>query len=391
MNDLVFDTAVIRSTLAGIKAGKKMIIQQGGTNSGKTYGVLLALYLFAVSAQERKLISVVGCTMPHLRRGAVRQFNDICEKMGQEVNVNKTNLTYDFQNCTIEFFSADDNDKVRGSKRDILFVNEANLINYERYRQLAIRTEQVEIIDFNPTSEFWLHEKILPHRDNFLYKITTYKDNPTVSQKIIDDIERLKHTDPQAYRVYAEGKTGQIEGLVFDNAKIAEVWPLLKRRAYGLDFGYSNDPTALVEVGLAFGEIYAREIIYETGLIVPDISKRMEEMGVRRIDEIFADAADPASIEQLRRSGWNIRAAKKGKGSIMLGIDLIKSHGLNIHKNSVNLIKERLNYKWKQDRDMNLINTPIDSWNHGMDAIRYYCISKLKRGRSFVNFANQTA
>lgn len=365
-----------------------MIIQQGGTNSGKTYGVLLALYLYAISTKQRKLISVVGCTMPHLRRGAVRQFNDICEKMGQSVAVNKTNLTYEFPNCTIEFFSADDNDKVRGSKRDILFVNEANLINYERYRQLAIRTEQVEIIDFNPTSEFWLHEKILPYRDNFLYKITTYKDNPTVSQKIIDDIERLKHTDPQAYRVYAEGKTGQIEGLIFDQAKIVDVWPVIKRKAYGLDFGYSNDPTALIEVGLAFGEIYCREIIYETGLIVPDISKRMKEMGVRRNEEIFADAADPASIEQLKRSGWNIRAAKKGKGSILFGIDLIKSHGLNIHKNSVNLIKERMNYKWKQDRDMNSINTPIDSWNHGFDAIRYYAVSKLKIGRSVVNFAN---
>ena len=387
INNLIYDTKVVRTTLGGLTQRRKMVVQQGGTSSGKTFGVLIALYLYAISQEESQLISVVGCTLPHLRRGALRQWLTICEEMGFDGEFNKTNLTFRLGKCTIEFFSADDNNKVRGGKRDVLFVNEANLINYERYRQLAIRTEQTEIIDFNPVGEFWFHEKIVPFQDDFLFRITTYKDNPTVSDKVKADIERLKESDPMLYRIYAEGKTGRIQGLVFENTKVVDAWPQLKKRAYGLDFGYSNDPTALVECGIAFGELYTREIIYETGLIVPDISKAMQDAGVKRNDEIFADAADPASIEQLRREGWNIRAAKKGKGSILFGIDLIKHHGLNIHKNSINFVKESRNYKWKENMDGDLLNKPIDNFNHCFDALRYYAVMKLSRKNSFIQFA----
>ena len=191
INNLIYDTKVVRTTLGGLTKRRKMVVQQGGTSSGKTFGVLIALYLYAISQEESQLISVVGCTLPHLRRGALRQWLTICEEMAFDGDFNKTNLTFRLGKCTIEFFSADDNNKVRGGKRDVLFVNEANLINYERYRQLAIRTEQTEIIDFNPVGEFWFHEKIVPFQDDFLFRITTYKDNPTVSEKVKADIERL--------------------------------------------------------------------------------------------------------------------------------------------------------------------------------------------------------
>jgi phage terminase large subunit len=386
---IFFDTKVVRSTLGGLTTGEKLIIQQGGTSSGKTFGVLVALYLYAMNSEKSLVISVVGCTVPHLKRGALRQFEEITEKLGGVKNYNRTDKIFQIGNSMVEFFSADDNDKVRGSKRDVLFVNEANLLNYERYRQLAIRTDKVEIIDFNPVGEFWLHEKILPFQ-KYLFKRTTYQDNPAVGEKVIADIERLKHSDPQLYRIYAEGKTGKIQGLVFPDVKTVDDFPKeAKKIAYGLDFGFTNDPTALIRAGVLHGGLFVEELIYETGLTNQDISKELERLGVRRSAEIFADAAEPKSIEELRREGWNVRAAKKGKDSILYGINLLKQYQKNFTVSSVNLLKEARSYKWKEDRDGKSLNMPIDDYNHAFDALRYYAVMKLKNTGPVVRFVTK--
>lgn len=356
-----------------------LLIHQGGSYSGKTFGIECALYCLAYTELNTTplLISVVGCTVPHLKRGALRDFETITTALGGVKSHNKTDSIYKIGNCTIEFFSADDDNKVRGGKRDILFINECNLLNYERYRQLAMRTRMTTILDFNPVEDFWLHEKILPVEKNYVFKRTTYRDNPATPEKVRQDIENLKTTDPALYRVYGQGLTGQIQGLIFTKIKLVDTFPAeAKKIAYGLDFGFTHDPTALVKMGELGGEIYAQELIYETGLTNQDIHEQLKELGLTRLDEIIADSAEPKSIEELRRKGWNIKPALKGADSVRLGLSTLQSYEINLTTDSVNWRKEAKNYKWKE-KDGSFIQQPIDKWNHCWDAARYYALSKL--------------
>jgi len=366
-----------------------LIIQQGGTWSGKTFGVLTALYLLAVSTEQPLLISVVGVTVPHLKRGALRQFIDIVNELGRVDAYNRTDQIFQIGESRIEFFSADDDGKVRGSKRDILFVNECNLLNYEKYRQLSMRTAQTTILDFNPVGEFWLHDKILPTADKstYLFKRTTYHDNPSVPEKVQKEIELLKETDPQLYRVYAEGKTGMIQGRIFDNVQFVSTFPDdCKKVAYGLDFGFTNDPTCLVRAGVLHGQLYLQELIYETGLTNQDIATRLQELKLTYQDEIFADSAEPKSIEEIKRKGFTIKGATKGQDSIRHGIDLLKRYKMNITQGSVNFRREAMNYKWATDRDGNNLNKPVDKFNHCWDAARYYAVMKLGKQSGLPRF-----
>lgn len=379
VNGIYFETKVVTSTLAAIEEKVPLLIQQGGSYSGKTFGIECALYWYAYSELSPKplLISVVGCTFPHLKRGALRDFETIVDALGGVKAHNKTDSTYKIGNCTIEFFSADDNNKVRGSKRDILFVNECNLINYERYRQLALRTRQTVILDFNPVEDFWLHEKILPFKDDYIFKRTTYRDNPATPEKVRDDIEKLKLTDPALYRVYGEGKTGQIQGLIFTKIKTVDVFPVeAKKIAYALDFGFTHDPSVLIKCGELSGEFFGKEMMHETGMTNSDLSDKFKELGLTRYDEIIADSAEPKSIEELKRKGWNIKPALKGADSIRVGISTLQSYPINLTTDSVNWRKEAKNYKWKE-KDGNFLSEPIDKWNHCWDAARYYALAKL--------------
>lgn len=378
---IIFDTKVFRSTMAGLIAGVPVIVQQGGTYSGKTFNILAALHQYVTIESEKPVeVSIVSCTVPHLKRGALRDFSNICMHLGGIETWRKSDNVFEMGKRPgfIEFFSADDDGKVRGGKRDILFVNEGNLINHERYRQLALRTRRTVIIDYNPVAEYWCHEHVL-NRSDVLFKRSTYKDNPATPQKVIDDIERLKGIDEQLYRVYALGLTGRIKGLIFDKVELTDVFPAeCKKQCYGLDFGFSNDPTAIVRFGELHGEIYTDEILYETGLTNQDISKRMKAAGLSRNDEIFADSAEPKSIEELRREGWNIRPTQKGPDSIRYGINLLKQYKINITKRSTNMDKERRNYRWKKDRDGKTLGVPVDAFNHALDALRYAATKKLK-------------
>jgi phage terminase large subunit len=375
--ELHFDTKVVRSTLAALVSGIPLLIHQGGTYSGKTFGIMLGLYLYLKETSESLIVSVVSCTVPHLKRGALRDFETISTLISGLVYSNKSDHTFRVGNSIIEFFSADDNGKVRGGKRDILFLNEGNLIPHERYRQLALRTKRTAIVDFNPVAQFWIHEEYLG-RPGTVFKRTTYRDNPATPAKIIRELEILKETDPDFYRIYGLGYTGAIKGLVFPRTRTAQKFPDKPDRfGYGLDFGYSQDVTALVQLGTSRGELFGRELLYEVGLDNFELRDRLKELQISRKATIWADAADPKSIAELRKFGYNVRAAKKGPDSVKFGIGLLKRYPINLTFDSSNWRKEAINYKWAEDKDGNALNTPVDLYNHCWDAARYWAIESL--------------
>ena len=380
------DTRTINRTLAGLRAGIPLILQQGGSSSGKTFGNLYALltHLLYDRKAERLVCSVVAETFPHLKKGAIRDFEVILEETGlfSLIKHNKTEQTFTLPNGSIiEFFSADNQTKVRGPRRDILFINEANSISWDIYYQLNLRTKGTTILDWNPSGEFWLHEMLLPamKENEYLFTRTTYHDNPALGEKTIREIERLQDIDPTLYTIYGEGKTGKIQGLIFPSITyVAEMPERAKKRAFGLDFGFTNDPSVLVEGCELHGEVFGREVFYETGLTNDDICKRFEACGVKKTDEIFADAAEPKSIEEIRRKGWDIKAAAKGADSINFGIDLLKKYKINLTNDSTNARKEARNYKWRVDSKTGKpLNIPIDAFNHFWDAFRYYAVMNL--------------
>jgi len=368
--------------------GKRVRVIQGGTSAGKTYSILQLLIVLAQKSEEALLISVVSESMPHLKRGAMRDFIQILSEEGvySENNHNKTDNTYKIGKSVIEFFSADQPDKLRGARRDVLFINECNNLSHEAYNQLEVRTKKIIFLDYNPTTEFWVHDDVLKQEDSS-FVIVTYADNCELDQTIIKSIEKRKPRynenkeliggDPNWWRVYGEGQVGVYEGLVFQDYEVVDGVPnATKLIGYGLDFGYTNDPTALCALYEIEDEIYIDELIYEKGLVNDDIADRMENLGIDRVDEVIADCAEPKSIEELCRRGLNVKPAKKGKDSIKFGIDLIKQFNLKITKNSTNLIKELRNYHWIEDKNGKSLNKPVDDWNHMIDAARYLMMAK---------------
>jgi phage terminase large subunit len=361
------------------RAEQRIIIHQGGTTSSKTFTILQLLLITAIQEQG-VLISVVSESLPHLKRGAMRDLIKILSEaeLYSEKTHNKSDNSFTFGKSKIEFFGADQPDKLRGARRDYLFINECNNVSKEVFNQLEVRTLKKIYMDFNPVSEFWVHTDLLPLTNVYLIK-STYRDNPFAPKEIIRSIERRKETDPNWYKVYGLGEIGTHEGLIFLNFNIVNSFPdNYKWLGFGLDFGYANDPTSFIKCCLSIGELFFEEIVYETALTNDDIHKRIT--GKLTKEEIVADSADPKSIEDLRRRGWNIKGAYKGKDSILKGIDLLKQYKINITSQSTNLIKEFRNYSWKLDKATNkYINEPVDNYNHGIDAIRYFVTDKITK------------
>lgn len=372
MSKIYYNTKVTRSTLSWLNSREPLIVQQGGTSSGKTFGVLLSLLLYLEAVKDSLVVSVVGMSVPHLKTGALRDWNTICQMLGRDYEENKTDKQFKVNNSVLEFISLDNPKKAHGGKRDICFVNECNYISFETYTQLDLRTDRTMILDYNPSSEFWLHEKIFPNKD-FKFKRTTYADNPSVSKKKRKSIEGLRLLNDNLYRVYAEGKTGRLEGLIFENIHIVDRFPTnCKYFGYGQDYGFTNDPTTLIKCGVLHGEIYLEEMIFETGLTNPDISTRQLGLGVSKYDIIVGDSAEPKTIKELEDLGWNMESAVKGADSIIHGIQKLQSYSkINIVKSSVNLIKESKSYCWIKKGEIHL-NKPIDKFNHCWDAVRYW-------------------
>lgn len=371
--------------IRGLKSRKKVI--QGGTSAGKTIAIIAVLIDRA--ARSRTDISVVSETIPHLRRGAIRDFIKVMEATGRWRNDgwNKSLLTYTFTNGSVmEFFSADQDARLRGARRNILYINEANNIDFSAYYQLAIRTNKEIFIDYNPVAEFWAHTEVLKEPDAELL-VLTYADNEALDEDIKRDIEAAREKAKTSeywanwWRVYGQGLIGNLTGAVFQN------WELIDRLNYaelkfigmGLDWGYSSDPTALIAVYQNKNDIYLHELIYTTGLTNIDIANKLKELNINRAYEIIADSAEPKSIEEVFRFGFNIRPANKGPDSVNNSIDILQRYNLKITKESMNLIKELRNYVWQTDKNGKSLNTPIDRYNHAIDAVRYVALNKLSR------------
>ena len=369
-----FETSVIFKHLE--QSDKRYIVEQGGTRSSKSYNILIWLIVY-VLRNKGAVVSIVRKSFPSLRTSIMRDFFEILTNMGyySETNHNKTESTYKLNGGLFEFISVDTPQKIRGRKRNICFINEANELTKEDYFQLNIRTTDRMICDFNPSEDFWIYDEVVS-RDDCDFHITTYKDNPFLSPNLVAEIERLKTTDEYYWQVYGLGQKAMIRGVVFSNWEVkAFDYNEIELKGYGMDFGFTNDPTTLIEVRMMDGELWVRELIWRTGMTNQDIGERIKELEVQ--SEIVADSAEPKSIEELSRTGVVIRGAIKGQDSIRAGIDLLRRYKINIHPSSDNLIKEFKNYKYKQDKDGNYSNEPVSKFDHGVDALRYFVFSNM--------------
>ena len=363
------------------EANTRFIVNIGGSRSTKTYSILQLLIIKALESPDPLVISVVRKSFPSMRITVLRDFFNILKQLdlySEELH-NKTENTYQLNNTLIEFFSIDDSQKRRGSKRDILFVNEANELTWEDFFQLNIRTTNQVFLDFNPSETFWYNDQI-QSRDDVTTIHSTYKDNPYLNDDQIHEIERLQHTDKQYYQIYALGQFAGSIDRIYQYIPVDDIpTSVAKLVALGMDFGFTNDPTTLVEVWKDGRDgIYLNELIYEQGLTNGDIAALLGQYGVDKYIEIIADSAEPKSIEEIRRFGFNIKPAHKGPDSVNNGIDILKRHMIHVTKQSVNLIKELNNYKWFTDKNNNKLNKPVDMFNHALDAVRYVALNKLK-------------
>jgi len=364
-------------------ARTKIVVNQGSSRSGKTYSILQLLILVKAFDEKDDVFTIVRKTLPSLKASAMRDFFEILKNEGlyDERFHNKTENTYSLNGNLFEFVSLDQPQKKRGAKRQYLFVNEANELTLEDWVQLIMRTEKQAFLDFNPSidDEHWINTKVITREDcTFIH--STYKDNMAfLPAEVVKEIEQLQFIDPLYWRVYGLGLPGMIRGLVFDNWQLAESFPKdCKWVMYGLDFGFTNDPTALIKVGLSGGELWFDELIYNRGLTNQDIARWMGELGMGWEDEVIADN-QPKCIYEIKKEGYNVKAAHKGKDkdSILAGIDILKRYRLNVTKRSVNLIRELKNYKWKEDQAGQPTNVPIDKFNHGIDAVRYAMMARV--------------
>ena len=363
------------------KNDKRIIVEQGGTRSGKTYNILIWLIFGYCSSNTGKLIKISRKTFPALRGSAMRDFFEILDTYGiyKRENHDKSNHEYLLNGNTIEFVSLDQGQKIRGRKRDVFFGNEANELTLEEWKQVLFRTREFLIIDFNPSDEFhWIYDQVLT-RDDAVLHITTYLDNPFLEQTLIDEIERLKDIDPDYWRVYGLGQRRSARTLVFRTDIVPEVPEDARLLAYGLDFGFAADPTAVVGVYVRERELIIDELLYRSGMTGSDIGSALKSLEIDIRKYIYADTGGGGSvvIEDLKRARIRAVAAKKGQGSVSDGIDLMRSYQIRITARSVNLIKEFRNYKYKEDRAGNMTNDPVKAFDHGIDAARYAVFTAL--------------
>jgi phage terminase large subunit len=388
---LVYDIPEIKvatESYAAFRLGTRIIVNQGGTRSGKTF--TLCQLLIALALKDKCSISITSVAFPHLRRGAMRDWRTIMENSGlYDPNAHvRTEQVYNYPNGSyIEFFSSDNNLKVRGPGRDILFFNEANLTDFDTFTQLMLRTRKAIFLDFNPADEFhWIYDNILTRPDSYFIK-STYLDNPFLPDEQIKEIENLKNVDSNFWRIYGEGERGHSEGVIYTHWA-AFVQNPTGQTVYGLDFGYNN-PTSLVRVTEEDQNLYCKEEIYQSHLTNSDLIPMIKQI-VKPGEPIYCDTAEPNRIEELKRAGVKALPANK---DVKLGIDFLKSRKLFIHSGSVNLLKEIKSYKY-MDQGKRLGNepeVPLKLNDHAMDAMRYGALhfKKPKSGVFHSSFHRQ--
>lgn len=366
--------------VANIDKGFRTYVNQGGTSSGKTYTLMQVLMFYAIN-DKGCVITVVGQDLPNLKVGAWRDAETIIARSEWLQSFFITNYSNHIlramNGSIIEFKSYKDEQDAKNGKRDYLFLNEANGVSYDIYWQLAIRTRKKIYIDYNPSERFWVHNEVMG-KEGVKRIISDHRGNPFLSEEEHARIEGIE--DKELWKVYARGKTGKLSGVIFPNFRIVDRLPerdSWKMRGYGLDFGFTNDPTALVHCIIAHGELWADLEIYETGLTNPMIAEMAKEAGITKGDQIIADSAEPKSIAELRNAGLWVIPTVKGGDSITVGIDILHRYKWNVTRRSIGLIEELQSYKWKTDRDGKKTNTPVDKFNHAIDATRYFALMRL--------------
>ena len=373
-------TKVGRKTIAAWKAHPRYISSCGGTRSGKTYSILQTFILALVEEVNKgkpaSINSVVSESMPHLQRGAIRDFKQIMEVEGlwEDARWNETQHTYTWSNGSIlEFFSVDNAGKVHGSARDRLMINESQNIPYDIARQLFVRTRGLIVCDYNPTHSFWLNE-IVEVRPNCITLHSTYKDNEFLSPEQIQEIEDAGKNDPNWAKVYIEGKIGTLDGLIYD-FELCDSLPVKEEMDHlveiqGIDFGFTNDPTARVQVIADPRKkiLWVRQRTYKTHMQNRHIIQDLQEDGVGNRVEIYADCAEPKSIADIKDAGFNVipcdKSAPVKSDKLKFQLQWMQGWVLHVTKDSIDLIRELRNYVWAKDKDGNPLNEPIDKFNH---------------------------
>lgn len=358
------------------------VASKGGTRSGKTWATLQMFHILCTNSEKPLVISCVAATLPMVKRGMQRDFKTmlVTEGVWDENAFNKTEGTYTYPNgCMIEFFGVDNASKVHGSARDILFVNEAQGIPREIFRQLDIRTRKKVVIDFNPVRKFWGETEFVG--DRYITIRSTYKDNPYLTKEQVGAIEKNRN-DANWWRVYGEGETGGVEGNVYPEYEVIEDMPeTYTGRCLGLDFGFVNDPTAIVDIRFHGWDLYVDLLCYETGLLNSHIADYLTGNGLNKLITV-CDNAEQKSIVELQQRRIKAIPCVKGKGSVAGGIAQVKQFKLHVTKRSVKLLDELDNYKWIKDESTDTYtNEAIDAWNHALDALRYGVDYLIRRYR----------
>jgi phage terminase large subunit len=350
---------------------KRIRAVPGGTSASKTISIELILIDLAQKDKNPTLTSIVSESIPHLKRGAMRDFKRIMQEhhYWKDSRWNATDSIYTFETGSqIEFFSSDNGDKLRGARRDRLFINEANNVTFDAFQQLEVRTKEFVFLDWNPTTEFWYYTEVQGKRDDVEELTVTYKDNEALDPNIVGSIEQRKGNKAW-WQVYGLGQLGEVETRIFTGWKIIDEVPHEARlERYGLDFGYTNDPTAIVAIYYYNGGYIYDEIAYQNGLL----NKMIADILTNQPKALtIADSAEPKSIDEIRSYGISMLPANKGQGSVLQGIQYVQQQKISVTKRSVNILKEYRNYVWITDKDGKILNVPIDLYNHAMDAIRY--------------------
>ena len=357
-----------------LSANKRITQHIGGTRSGKTYAILQ--YLIVKALQEPQNITIVRRTVPSLKRSVIKDYKEIMQELGiwSNESYNISDRVYSFSNgALISFVNTDDAEKLRGVKSDILFIDEASEQHEEAYFQLSIRTTGEIILAFNPTVSpyHWLR-----NMDDVEQFRTTYKNNPYLPDAMIKEIEALEHKNPKYYKIYGLGEYAPNEKAVFNNFQILEDFPTHELIGYGMDFGFSQDPTTLIAVHKHHDMLYCRELMYERGLTTNDIVRRLQSLNIGKT-EIWADSAEPRLIEEIYRSGFNIKPVKKGPDSIKFGISVLQNFGLVVDNKSTHLIDELYGYEYATDKNGVVLDKPQGFNDHCIDALRYLAMSRL--------------
>jgi phage terminase large subunit len=371
--------------MANKETEERTVVNQGGTSSGKTYSIMQLLFEMAMNEPDL-VVTIVGQDIPNLKKGAYRDAKTILNQSPiLQVWFPYINESERVIRCingsVLEFTSFKDEQDAKSGKRDVLFINECDGIAYGIYWQLDMRTRRKVFLDYNPSARFWVHDNVIG-RKNVKLIISDHRCNPFLSKEEHEKIEKIE--DYELWKVYARGKTRKLKGLIFPEFRIVDRMPEVlecKGNWYGLDFGYTNDPTALENMRLAHGELWVDELLFEAGYDNPMIARVMKTNGIMRRDVVIADCAEPKSISEINSFGFNVQPSSKGPDSIKNGIQILQRYKINVTRRSTGIIQEMKRYKWKVDKNGVMLNVPIEVWNHGIDAIRYVGLKTLSARR----------